>query len=42
VELVHTLREGNVSADYLAKIGANSIEAYQSFVAPPARIATSY
>jgi len=28
VELVHTLREGNACADYLAKIRANSLETY--------------
>ena len=35
VELVHTLREGNVCADYLAKIWASSLETYESFAAPP-------
>ena len=32
------LREGNACAGYLEKIEASSLEAYQSFFAPPARI----
>jgi hypothetical protein len=38
VELVHTIREGNACVDYLAKIGASSLEAIQSFTAHPAGI----
>ncbi|PNX79472.1 hypothetical protein L195_g035458, partial [Trifolium pratense] len=28
--------EGNACADYLAKLGANNLEAYSSMFAPPA------
>ncbi|GAU16251.1 hypothetical protein TSUD_298830 [Trifolium subterraneum] len=36
VRVVHTLRKGNVCADYLAKIGAHHSEAYSTIAIPPA------
>ncbi|MCI40968.1 glucan 13-beta-glucosidase, partial [Trifolium medium] len=35
VRLMHTLREGNTCADFLAKIGACNPEAYSPIVVPP-------
>jgi ribonuclease HI len=35
VRVMHTLREGNACADYLAKIGARNLEAYSPIVVPP-------
>jgi len=38
VHLLHTLREGNACADYLAKMGARNLEAYTPIVVPPVEI----
>jgi ribonuclease HI len=38
VHLLHTLREGNACADYLAKMGARNLEAYNRIIAPPVGI----
>jgi ribonuclease HI len=35
VSLLHTLREGNTCADFLAKLGATSNEAFSSIAIPP-------
>lgn len=35
VELLHTLREGNMSADHLAKLGASGEEKLRVFESPP-------
>jgi hypothetical protein len=35
-KVVHTLREGNACADFLAKLGANNPEAYSRIATPPA------
>ncbi|PNY09474.1 ribonuclease H, partial [Trifolium pratense] len=35
VNVVHTLRDGNTCADYLAKLGARSLEAYSPLATPP-------
>lgn len=35
INLLHTVREKNVSADYFAKSGAQSLEAYTPIVVPP-------
>lgn len=35
IDLRHTLREGNQSADHLAKLGANTVEQLQIFEKPP-------
>lgn len=35
IDLRHTLREGNQSADHLAKLGANNVEQLQIFEKPP-------
>jgi hypothetical protein len=32
---MHTFREGNACANYLAKIGAHNLEAYSPIVIPP-------
>jgi ribonuclease HI len=36
VSILHTLREGNACADYLAKHGANNNEVFSSIAIPPA------
>jgi hypothetical protein len=36
VSILHTLREGNTCADYLAKHGANNNEVFSSIAIPPA------
>jgi hypothetical protein len=38
VRISHTLREGNVCADYLAKYGAHHNEAFTTIASPPAGI----
>ncbi|PNY08585.1 ribonuclease H [Trifolium pratense] len=35
IRIVHTLRECNVCADFLAKLGARHPEAYSPLVTPP-------
>ncbi|MCH93427.1 ribonuclease H protein [Trifolium medium] len=35
IHIVHTFREGNACADYLAKFGAANPEAYSPIVDPP-------
>ncbi|MCI46646.1 ribonuclease H protein, partial [Trifolium medium] len=35
IHIVHTFREGNASADYLAKFGAANHEVYSPIVDPP-------
>jgi hypothetical protein len=35
IRLMHTLREGNACADYLAKMGAHNPEAYSPLAVPP-------
>lgn len=38
VELLHTLREGNASADVLDKLGANQREKFRLLQSPPAAL----
>jgi ribonuclease HI len=38
VKVVHTFREGNACADFLAKLGARNLEAYSSVAIPPAEM----
>lgn len=35
LQLSHTWREANATADFMAKMGANCNEAWQEFVEPP-------
>ncbi|MCI39825.1 hypothetical protein A2U01_0061057, partial [Trifolium medium] len=35
VKVIHTFREGNACADYLAKLGARNLEAYSPIAIPP-------
>jgi hypothetical protein len=38
VKVVHTLREGNTCADYLAKLGAHNPEVYSPIAIPPSEM----